>query len=367
MSEVMYDAFMQLLAGETPEQVVWTGDITYWLEGERRAGRADPRWDTEPGYLDLHADLRLFPYYYYAKFWLAEPVYEEGIEVTQESDGPRTVTRYHTPAGVLTQEAVFLQVSCSTGVTRHFVESEEDLDVLLYLIERRCLLPANLADYAARRGLWAAAGGVPSIALPRSPLASLAYEWAGIQQTAFLLADCRPKVEALFRLMEAQEEPVLSAVCAAAPPIVHFADNLSSDNLAGLYDRYMGPGHRRRIERLHAANVRCAVHLDGRVKGLLPRLAAVEFDAVEALTPRPAGDLDVDQMRGLAGSDRLILWGGVPGVMFAPPFTWEDMAAHIRHVLMCWRGQRFILGVADQVPPDGDIDFCRRIADMLDT
>lgn len=363
----MYEAFINLLAGETPERVVWTADINYWLEGERRAGRADPAWATEHGYLHLHADLGLFPYYYYDKFWLAEPVYEAGIEVTHESDGPATVTRYHTPVGTLTQEAVFLPVSCSTGVTRHFVESEADLDVLLYLIERRRLLPANLTDYAERQAYWAGHGGVPSIALPRSPLASFAYEWADIQQVAFLLADCRPKVEALFRLMEAQEEPVVAAVCAAGPPVVHFADNLSSDNLAGLYDRYMGPGHRRRIERLHAAGVRCAVHLDGRVKGLLPKLAAAGFDAVEALTPRPAGDLDAAEMRGIAGSDRLILWGGVPGVMFAPPFTWADMAAHIRHVLASWRGQRFILGVADQVPPDGDIDFCRRIAEMLDT
>ena len=35
------------------------------------------------------------------------------------------------------------------------------------------------------------------------------------------------------------------------------------------------------------AGVRAAVHLDGEVRGLLPRLAEVGFDAVESITPAP--------------------------------------------------------------------------------
>ena len=59
----------------------------------------------------------------------------------------------------------------------------------------------------------------------------------------------------------------------------------------------MAGGHRRRIERLHAAGVKCAVHLDGTVKGLLPKLIGSGFDAIEALTPKPGGDLDVEEIR----------------------------------------------------------------------
>jgi hypothetical protein len=51
--------------------------------------------------------------------------------------------------------------------------------------------------------------------------------------------------------------------------------------------------------------------------------------------------------------------------MFAPPFTWKDMEKHIEQLLSAWHGSRFIVGVADQVPPDGDITFCLKIADML--
>ena len=52
---------------------------------------------------------------------------------------------------------------------------------------------------------------------------------------------------------------------------------------------------RARLERLHAAGVRAAVHLDGTLKGLLPKLAATGIDAIEAITPQPVGDLSLEE------------------------------------------------------------------------
>ena len=101
------------------------------------------------------------------------------------------------------------------------------------------------------------------------------------------------------------------------------------------------------------------------VRGLLPKLAAAGFDAVESITPAPVGDVTVEETRSVAGSESLVLWGGMPGAMFAAPFTWEEVEAHVAEVLDTWGGGPFVLGVADQVPPDGDIDFCRRIGEMV--
>jgi hypothetical protein len=166
--------------------------------------------------------------------------------------------------------------------------------------------------------------------------------------------------------MAEQEDPILEAICDLKPPLVHFPDNLSSDNLTTYYDARMRDAHSERLGRLHAAGIKAAVHLDGTVKGLLPKLVEAGFDAVEALTPMPAGDLGLDEIQRVAGSDTVILWGGVPGTMFAPPYTWPDMAAHVQRLLDCWGKRPFVLGVADQVPPDGDISFCPRIAQMLE-
>ena len=67
----------------------------------------------------------------------------------------------------------------------------------------------------------------------------------------------------------------------------------------------------------------------------------------------------------MAGSDSVILWGGLPGVMFAPPYTWKDMEAHVEKLVAAWQGTPFVVGVADQVPPDGDIGMVKRISEFL--
>ena len=361
----MLDTFLKIIEGNVGAEVVWAADLNYWITGERVRGAADPSWDTECGYLELHRKLGVMPYYYYGKFWLGEPVYETPVTVSVDLRGNETITHMRTPVGEISQVLCYMPTSCSTGTIKHFVQSEDDLDVFIYILEHRHLIPACLDDYQERLALWRGYDGLPSIALPRSPLSAFVYDWAGVMQAVYLLADCPDKVRAALRLMGEQEEPILDAVCRESPSLVHFADNLSSDTLTGLYDEYLAPVHAYRLDRLHAVGTRCAVHMDGIVRGLLPKLAEVGFDAVEALTPKPAGDLDVADMPEVAGSEKLVLWGGVPGIMFSAPYTWPDMEAHVRHVLAAWGDRPFILGVADQVPPDGDISFCQRIAELV--
>ena len=361
----MLDNFLKLFSGESPTGVVWTADISYWLDARKAAGMAEPAWSTEGGYLDLHRSLGIMPYYYYEKFWAATAEYNRGIELARETRGDEIINRIRTPIGTLTETSSYLTSSFSTGITKHYVQSESDLDILIYLLEGRRLAPANLDDYPQRAIMWREYGGLPCIGLPRSPLSSFVYEWAGIECGTYLLIDCEAKVRRALELMAEQETPILDEICRVHPPLVHFPDNLSSENLTGFYDAFMADAHRERLERLHAAGIKAAVHLDGTVKGLLPKLARVGFDAVEALTPQPGGDLTVEEMARLVEYNDVILWGGVPGIMFAPPYTWADMEAHVKNVLKCWSGRPFVLGVADQVPPDGDIEFCRRITAML--
>ena len=362
----MLDSFLKLIQGERPKRVVWTADISYWMAGRKAAGTYDRAWDTEQGYLQLHRDLKIMPYYFYDKFWVASPQYSDDIKLAQDTQGERTLSRIETPAGTLTEVNTYLAGSCCSACTKHYVESEEDLDVLLYILKHRELKPANLDDYSDRMTLWRQYDGLPSLGLPRSPLPSFIYEWAGIETATYLLIDCEQKVTEVLRLMAEQEEPIIEAVCELKPPLVHFADNLSSNNLTSYYDCYMRAAHAERLERLHAAGVKAAVHLDGTVRGLLSKLVEVGFDAVEALTPLPAGDLSLDEIQRVAGSDKVILWGGVPGAMFAGPYRWSDMEEHVQKLLDCWGERPFVVGVADQVPPDGDISFCPRIAEILE-
>jgi hypothetical protein len=360
------ESFLRLMKGENPGGIVWTADITYWIDGQGDRGGSQKLWKTEKGYLELCRELKIMPYYWYDQFWLGEPEYDDKISVTTSGDGSTSVRTWETPVGSISEIQMATCESYSSAHTKFAVNNKSDLDVFRFILEHRRMRPACISEYSFRMEAWKEYGGLPSIALPRSPLSAFFYEWAGVQNGVFLLMDYPEILREIFGLMDLQEEPVLEAVCGLAPPLVHFADNLSSDVSAGLYEEFMAEGYKKRLDSLHASGTACVVHLDGVVRGLLPKLAAAGFDAVEALTPKPGGDLEIEEIRTVAGSDSIILWGGIPGIMFAPPFTWNDMEKHVLKTLESWKGQRFILGVADQVPPDGDIGFCPRIAEIVD-
>jgi hypothetical protein len=359
-------AFERVLTQRTTDSVVWTADLEYWISGREEDGTADSRWRTEDGFLELCQEYRVLPYYYYSTFWLAEPRYDESVRI--ETDQNRTVTRriFHTPVGDIWEESAYMRESCSVAHTRFAVQAREDLDVFLYLIKHRTLIPSGMDGYPERLSRFRLFGGLPSVALPRSPLSAFLYEWAGVVNGTYLILDYPEMIHEIFSLMREQEEPVLDAVCRLRPPLVHFAENLSSDTMAGFYLQYMEEIHRYRLEKLHASGIACAVHLDGVVRGLLPSLASIGFDAIEALTPEPGGDMRVEDMRSVCGSDSVILWGGVPGILFAPPYTRSDIETHVKKVLEVWKGTPFILGVADQIPANGNIEYCRLIADLCD-
>ena len=215
---MMREAFLQVLRGEKPGEVVWTADLSYWVDGCVHEGKADPKWQTELGHLELCRDLGCMPYYWYGKFWAAEPRYD-GVEMTVETKGDRRRCTWRTPVGELIGESAFMETSWSEAPVRYAVQTERDLDVLLHILERRRMEPTNLADYRQRLDLWSGYDGVPCLGLPRSPLPAFIVEWAGVEHGALLTLDCPEKVGEALALMEQQDRRVVEAVCEVAPPV----------------------------------------------------------------------------------------------------------------------------------------------------
>ncbi|NLG52324.1 MAG: hypothetical protein GX552_19635, partial [Chloroflexi bacterium] len=95
------------------------------------------------------------------------------------------------------------------------------------------------------------------------------------------------------------------------------------------------------------------IHMDGTLRGLLSRVGAAGFDVIEAVTPQPVGDMSMSELRALAGPGP-ILWGGLPGIYFTALVSDAEFERLVREVLeVMVADKRMVLGVADQVPPDG--------------
>lgn len=257
---------MKMLKDEPSGEIVWTADLHYWLAGQKQAGKGHSDWFTEEGHLRFCRELGCMPYYWYENFWLAEPEYEK-VEVVTTHDGRRRRQILKTPVGRLCEESIFMTESVSEACTKHAVETEADLKVLLYILEHRRLKPAAIDLYRERMNLWAEYDGLPAIGMPRSPLSSFLNEWTGMNNGVYLMLDHPEMVRHILDLMENQERPVIEALCRLAPPLIHFPDNLSSENLTGFFDEFMAEPYRRRLDAFHTAGIRCAVHLETEQSG----------------------------------------------------------------------------------------------------
>ena len=367
------ERFLAAIDGDASYPPVWTADLSYWISGSEEA---EERFQSEEGYLELCDQLGCMPYYWYDSFWAADRVYAEAPEVYQGSGNERT-TRWRIDSEVLQRIECYSPVSHSEAIVKYPVETVTDLRNLIRIVERSELHgSAALEEYPERRTRWESHDGLPCLGLPRSPLPAFITEWAGVENGILLLVEEPDLCVVLFDLLSEQEMPILEAL-ATSVPLVHFPDNITSEVYTSLFDSYMREHYVRRLEILHGSGstneahnrrnrTRCAVHLDGTVNGMLQKICSVGIDAVEAVTPLPVGDMSVDAMREVTASSSTVLWGGVPGAMFAQPHDREAMERHVTALLEAWRNTPFILGVADQVPPDGDINLVEMITRIVE-
>jgi len=134
-----------------------------------------------------------------------------------------------------------------------------------------------------------------------------------------------------------------------------------------MFKTHIGPYYRRRTSQLHSAGKLIYVHIDGTLRGLLPLLQETGVDCAQSLTPAPMGDLTVAELRRTAGED-IVLWGGLPGALFSRTYPAETLMGILDEILdSCSDDRRFIVGVADQVPPDGEIQRARMITDVIES
>lgn len=357
------ERLMAPFRGLRPDRPAWAVDLTYWYSAMESQGTLPAKYRGSDGYRRLHEDLGVCCYYHvggpsYTSRW-------DGVEArTEEAHGQR-VRHIRTPHGELTDRWEYLPQAYCWAHTEYAVKTAADLKVVQDIFQRTWHEPTPAAFPAAVAALGDS--GVPISAVPRSPLPALLADWCGVMQTIYLIADEPAAVADTLAVIDRANDAAFACVTAGPAELLHFCDNLDSGNCASYFETHMAEYYRRRLGQLHAAGKVAAVHLDGAVQGLLPRLAACGFDGIESVTPAPVGDVEIEDLRGVAGNDRTIIWGGIPGAMFAKPWTANDIRVHTRRLLdTLWPAGRLVMASADQVPPDGDVDFCRVVAETIE-
>ena len=188
---------------------------------------------------------------------------------------------------------------------------------------------------------------------------------AGIMAVAGIFADDPDELAGTLAAVRRANDRAAGIAVASPAEILMIPENLSSEVVGPkFYEMFVRDYHETWTGRIREAGKFSCVHLDGTLKGLLRQVCGAGFTFLEAMTPAPVGDLEVERWAEWSGS--AVLWGGLPGVYFTDKVPDAEFERHVRAVLAVMTSRpRYVLGVADQVPPDGLEERVRRVAEMV--
>jgi uroporphyrinogen-III decarboxylase len=188
---------------------------------------------------------------------------------------------------------------------------------------------------------------------------------AGIGAIVDIWSEAPDELEETLAVMGATSDRAAALAVAAPVDCLMIPENLSSEVVGRrFYRQYVRPWETKWLAHIRQAGRVSFIHMDGTLKGLIADVAETGFDVIEAVTPLPVGDVAMGELRALAGP-RPILWGGAPGTCFTPLVSDAEFDRHICEMLeVMVADRRMVLGVADQVPPDGLRSRVARVVEL---
>lgn len=364
-----------------------------WLAYQKQFGSLSDRYrDVEVSqvYRDVDCSMRYVDYYTGQPHPVVGRRTEEVVTRT-ETTGDESVHTIETPFGDLRQRSVKTQDDTWREV-EFLAKTPQDLRALIWLLERTELdfsqeLFQVGADYMGDLG-------EPQFFLPKSPYQALAQSYMKLEDLVYAFADDRGVVEAAMeaidrtydRLYETLVSGTRKRACPKPPSptpspsssrcseqgegarhpwprIINVGENLHEQLISPqIFEDYYLPWYGKRMGQLRAAGIFTYIHIDGYFKTLLPRLKEMPFDGIEALTPKPQGDLELDAIAEHMG-DKILL-DGIPAVYFMDTYPEEALMACVERVVELFH-PRLVLGISDELPEacgEEGIERVRRVA-----
>jgi len=356
------ERILSLLRGDQPDQVPWFGDLDYWATALIAQGVKPDKFKESPEYIQWHRDLGV-GFYLQGHF-----PFRTILDLEQRIwyEGHRKYREVVTPHGTLRECWEYVPFSYSEAPIEHMVKSEDDLPALRYVYSHTHWEPDY--SFALRRREDIGDQGILLCYLPKSPFMNLVVMDAGITAVTFAeAADPDGFAETLAVMKSAFDRAARISVDSPAEALM-IPENLSAEMIGPRYfEKYIRAYQEEWFGEIAKAGKSSFIHMDGTLKGLLREQASTGVTVIEAMTPHPVGDLPIEEWADRARSSRTVLWGGIPGVYFTAKVSDQEFDRHIREVLGVMRARpRYVLGVADQVPPDAVEYRVKRVQELVE-
>lgn len=268
-----------------------------------------------------------------------------------------------TPVGRVTMVLAANSSNYGTFPKKWWITNEADLRVFIWM-EERATWVWDPEHYNRTFAEWGDLG-LPAVFLPRTNIQSLFLDTMGVEGGIYALVDWPDLVEAYFHVLDQSHRRLIDVVNASPIEYINFGDNLHGGILPPeLFKKYLLPAYLDRNEQLHRAGKFTFSHWDGDVKPLLPFARECGLDGIEAITPKPQGDVTLEEVKAALGDD-VFLIDGIAAILFDDSWPEQMLVDQTRQLLELFAG-KLILGISDEMSSTGNIERVRLVGRIVD-
>ncbi|MCZ7583641.1 MAG: hypothetical protein M5R36_10100 [Deltaproteobacteria bacterium] len=353
------------LRGEPVDYVPFAPRWDLWFNAAKLDGRLPAKyqgWDM----FDMAKDLGFGVFDFYAPLFRTEL---HGVTVTETRKGSDTLIVYETPVGTVSEVHGSTPDLESGGVrgqtTQHLIQSIEDYGPVMYNVEHTEVIPAY-EEFLARDRRIGEAGLALGLGF-ECPAHHIMREFTGYQGFYYALYDHPNEVDRLIDAVSALYAKMEAVVLDSPADIIRVGSNFDTQLTSPpIFRRYFAPYFREFSARAHQRGKWVCAHTDSRMDGLMELILDSGFDVAEAFTPPPMTNIDIADARRVWGN-RVAIWGGLASILFSLSIPDEVLEAHIRAQLAQMHpGDRFVLGMGDNVPTDSSLDRILRVQEIVE-
>ena len=353
------DHVINRFTGLGDDRPAYLADLTLWYDWHRQRGTLPAEWRDSS--LEEVSQALGSPAWHPVRPWRQQT---PAIEVTERATETERLVEYHTSARMLTERWT-IGPDGDWWQAEYLVKTNEDLTAALELAAARNYLPDPGGLHRAQDEVGA--NGLAVIELPKAPYSDLLHTFLGWGEgLMILMGDERSVVQEILMVLEQKRRLLVEELALLPAPIVLCPDNLDGQYISPytFADR-LAPSYRHTADVMHQHGKWVVVHIGGPAKHLLPPLADIGVDAVQGIAGPPQSNATLLQARQLAGPN-LTLWGGIPQDLLLPNHSQTEYEAAVATALEQTEGdRRAILGVADKVPVDADLDRLRALPELV--
>lgn len=358
-----YQFQLDAIQDKTRGKILWQPRIGCWYDDKVFAGEELPGKFKGMNLVEIYRELGCSNRIYeYNDCFQAE----DDVTVVRKSvERSKFETEYiiETPVGVVNCIMESNTSNAGTFPKKWWIEDENDLKVMGYVLQHQTWVWKQ-EIYEKIYEKWGRIGA-PVIFMPRVNIQYLYIDMMGVENAVYMLTDSPDEVEEFFGILEKNQEQMIEVINQSPIQMIDFGDNLHCGMLPPYYfEKYILPAYQKRCELLHQGGKFVYAHWDGDTKSILQYARQTGLDGIEAITPKPQGDVTLQEVKEALGNDMWLI-DGLAAILFDERYPLEELKAQVQECIELF-APKLILGISDELSSTGDMERVRMVGEMVE-